>query len=120
MGKGKIHRRSEERELQSQVVQLARLLGWRVYHSRPAQYADGRWTTPITGDTGLPDLILCKPPRLIFAELKSEQGRLSDAQRQWLHALDHCPNVEVYVWRPSDWELIVSILSDGTEGGDTK
>ena len=92
------------------MVELARLLGWRVYHSRPAMYRSGRWATPLIGDSGLPDLILCKPPRLIFAELKREKGKVSTAQQGWLDALSRCAGVEVYVWRPRDWQAIVDTL----------
>jgi len=59
-----------EREFQQAVVQLARLMGWRVHHTRPALTQRGRWLTPIQGDAGFPDLVLCRPPRLILAELK--------------------------------------------------
>ncbi|OYT69750.1 MAG: hypothetical protein CFK49_12130 [Armatimonadetes bacterium JP3_11] len=99
-----------ERDFQARVVALARLTGWRVYHSRPAQYGNGRWHTPLQGDAGLPDLILCKPPRLIFAELKSERGRVRAEQQAWLDALRQCNGVEVYLWRPSDWDAIVETL----------
>ncbi|OYT68436.1 MAG: hypothetical protein CFK48_11590 [Armatimonadetes bacterium CP1_7O] len=99
-----------ERDFQVQVVALARLTGWRVYHSRPAQYGNGRWHTPLQGDVGLPDLILCRPPRLLFVELKSERGRVRAEQQAWLDALQACNGVEVYLWRPSDWASIVETL----------
>ncbi|MCS7301488.1 MAG: VRR-NUC domain-containing protein [Fimbriimonadales bacterium] len=102
---------SSERDLQRALIELARLTGWRVYHARPAQYRSGKWTTPLTGDAGLPDLILCKPPRLIFAELKSARGRVSPAQAQWMDALRAC-GVEVYLWKPSDWQAIVATLTE--------
>jgi hypothetical protein len=72
----------------------------------------GKWATPLQGDAGLPDLILCKPPRLLFAELKRERGRVSEAQADWLDALSRCSGVEVYLWKPSDWEFIVRILQE--------
>ncbi|GIV07644.1 MAG: hypothetical protein KatS3mg017_0846 [Fimbriimonadales bacterium] len=103
-----------EREFQARVIQLARLCGWRVYHSRPAQYRSGRWATPLQGEAGLPDLILLRPPRLVFAELKSEKGRVSKEQQAWLDALRACNGVEVYLWRPSDWASIVATLSPDT------
>ena len=59
-----------EREFQRAVVELARLMGWRVHHTRPALTRAGEWRTPIQGDAGFPDLVLCRPPRLILAELK--------------------------------------------------
>lgn len=100
-----------EREFQRVVVACARLFGWRVHHTRPAIMRSGKWATPLQGDAGLPDLILCRPPRLIFAELKSEHGRTRPEQQAWLSALAQVPRIEVYVWRPSDWAHIVKILS---------
>jgi len=65
----------------------------------------------------MPDLILCKPPRLIFAELKTEKGQLSDHQREWLKLLGECEgNIECYVWRPSDIEAVANILRGELNG----
>ena len=47
--------------------------------------------------------------RLIFAELKREKGVLSVAQKQVLAELGTL-GVEVYVWRPSDFDDIVDLL----------
>ena len=102
-----------EREFQRAVVELARLMGWRVHHTRPALTQRGRWLTPIQGDAGFPDLVLCRPPRLIVAELKRVGGKPTPAQRGWLGALGQCAGVEVYLWTPNDWETIVRTLTGG-------
>jgi|GEM_PF-4113386 len=39
-----------------------------------------------------------------------DTGCLTQAQRTWLEALAQCPGVEVHVWRPADWPLIVERL----------
>jgi len=89
-----------ESELQENVVKMAHLLRWRVAHFRPAQNAAGRWSTPVSADgAGFPDLVLARDRIVIFAELKADGGRLSDAQRDWLSALP-----DSYLWRPSDWK----------------
>jgi hypothetical protein len=45
-----------EREFQRQVIDLARLLGWRCAHFRPGRTARG-WRTPVQADgAGFPDL----------------------------------------------------------------
>jgi hypothetical protein len=102
-----------EREFQRAVVELARLCGWRVFHARPALTRRGRWLTPIQGDTGFPDLVLCRPPRLILAELKRVGARPTPAQRGWLDALASCAGVECYLWTPADWNAIVRTLTGG-------
>jgi len=99
-----------ERDFQQAVIDLARRTGWRVHHTRPALTQRGRWLTPVQGDVGFPDLVLCRPPRLILAELKRVGGRLTAAQRGWLDALGQCAGVECYLWRPEDWDAIVTTL----------
>ena len=99
-----------EREFQQAVVQLARLMGWRVHHTRPALTQRGRWLTPIQGDAGFPDLVLCRPPRLILAELKRVGGKPTPAQRGWLDALHACASVECYLWTPADWDAVARAL----------
>lgn len=92
-----------ERELRRFVMRFAREQGWLAYHGRTSKHLSGKWATVIEGDAGFPDLVLCRPPRLLFVELKSEHGRLKTQQRQWLNALLGT-GVEVYVWRFKDWE----------------
>ncbi len=95
-------RAMSEGELQSSVIELAQLLGWRVAHFRTALSKSGHWMTPVQGDgAGFPDLILVRE-RVIAAELKAERGRMSPEQDTWLRAfLD--AGVLVAVWKPRDW-----------------
>jgi hypothetical protein len=77
-----------EREFQRQVTELAELRGWETFHVRPGRTADS-WRTPTSGTmaAGWPDLVLARHPRLIFAELKREDGRLTEAQGRVLEVL---------------------------------
>lgn len=91
-----------ETELTRTALEIARLLGWRTAHFRPAQTGRG-WRTAVQGDgAGFPDLVLARPPRLVFAELKSETGRVHVEQQRWLNLLEGCTQVETYLWRPAD------------------
>lgn len=90
-----------ERNLQDAVIEIAKLLGWRVHHQRPGRTMEG-WRSAIQGHPGFPDLVLLRPPRLIFAELKSKRGRVDFEQATWLNGLDVVRGVEQYVWRPAD------------------
>jgi len=102
-----------EREFQRAVVELARLMGWRVHHTRPALTRAGEWRTPIQGDAGFPDLVLCRPPRLILAELKRVGGKPTAEQQAWLEALQACAGVECYLWTPADWDAVARTLTGG-------
>lgn len=98
-----------ETEFQREVIKIAKSLGWYVYHALPGQ-GRNRHLTLFIGKRGFPDLVLCRPPRLIFAELKSERGKPSTDQMEWLDALRAC-GVEVYLWRPSDLETVADVLA---------
>lgn len=107
-----------EREFMQQVIDLAQLCGWRVAHFRPGMMQSGKWVTPIQADAaGFPDLCLVRqanedeePASLIFMELKSEKGRLTEAQARWLWDLNNVLGVVAMVAKPSDWEEIVEEL----------
>ncbi|GBD17675.1 hypothetical protein HRbin27_00159 [bacterium HR27] len=99
--------RISEKAFSQLVVDLAHLLGWSVYRT---------WLS-VRSPAGFPDLVLAKPGRpLILAELKSERGRLSPAQEQWLAVLRQVPGIAVFVWRPSDWDAIVAVLQGVGDG----
>ena len=101
-----------EKDLQRGVIEMAHLYGWMVAHFRPAMNERGQWRTAVAGDgAGFPDLVLVGEPGVLFVELKSAKGRLSDAQKGWIAALE--PHVDVMVWRPAEWQdgTIESYLS---------
>jgi len=90
-----------EADLREQVRDLCNLFGWKMYFS---------WTS-IHSPRGFPDLVLAHPSKkhVIFTELKSEKGKVTEEQQEWLDILRQCGQ-EVYVWRPGDFEQIVEIL----------
>lgn len=92
-----------ESQLQSLVIETAMLRRWRIHHSRPAMMQSGRWVTPLQGHRGLPDLILLRPPRLLFVELKSTRGAYGPGQVQWMVGLQAVDGVEYHLWRPKEW-----------------
>lgn len=100
-----------EAQFQHKVLDAARWLGWRCFHPRTVQTADGRHLTAYTGEAGFPDLVLAHRNRgLILAELKTARGRLTEAQKLWRDEL-LAAGAEYYLWRPDDWECIVNRLS---------
>lgn len=105
-----------EAEFQAAVIALAQLCNWRVAHFRPARTADGGWRTAVSADgAGFPDLVLVRGQQLIFAELKTERGKLGPEQAIWLDALLGVAGATRFVmaalWRPSDWPAIEKILT---------
>lgn len=106
-----LHRHETEDELLAKVIHLAHLKGWRLVHFRPAMVRSGHWATHGQGDvTGWPDIFAVRGHRSLALELKSERGRVTEAQRDWLEDLARA-GVECHVVRPSCWEVIVRLLS---------
>jgi hypothetical protein len=89
-----------ERDLTAYVRDLAKLCRWKRYHAWLSKHSPA----------GFPDEVLVRAPRLIFAELKSEKGALTDAQAAWLNELSQVPGLEVYVWKPADMDAIAETL----------
>ena len=87
-----------EKEWMAQAVGLAKQLGWMRYH-----VLRSKGSTP-----GWPDDALLRE-RLILVEWKTEKGKLSDAQQDWIRALLQA-KVEVYVCRPRHLDELARIL----------
>lgn len=94
-----------EAQLQSAVIECARLLGWRVAHFRPALTSKGYRTAVEADGAGWPDLFMVHPSNGMApyaVELKAAQGRLSPEQRAWLELLQ-IGGCYTAVWTPADW-----------------
>ncbi len=82
-----------EDELQAQVEQFARGMGWLVYHTRDSRRSE----------RGFPDLVLVHPHAgaTLFVELKRDGEHPTPDQWRWLRAL--ALRGAVFVWRPLNW-----------------
>jgi hypothetical protein len=92
-----------ERDVERFVIDCAKQFGLARYHTHRSDYSPAGW----------PDEALCRPPRLVLAELKGETGKklrqadLSVKQAEWIELLRACETrlygagVEVYVWGPA-------------------
>ena len=76
------------------VIPMAKALGYEVYFT---------WSSRNSPE-GFLDLVLAResPPRLLFRELKTEKGRVTDGQKKWLRVLT-AMGEDAKVWRPADW-----------------
>lgn len=88
-----------EREWQAQVCELATLLGWSWYHTHDSRRSPA----------GFPDLVLWRD-RVIFAELKTDTGRLTPDQNVFRMQMLRQSSVEYFVWRPRDFDHVKAVL----------
>lgn len=97
-----------EKEFQATIIEMARAYGWLVYSEVDIDHY------VLKTQKGWPDLQLVKPPRIIYAELKKQNGRISKEQADVLAHLYLCaaanPYLLVKVWRPSDMDAIERLL----------
>lgn len=85
-----------EEDFQLAVMDLAAMLGLRVWHDNDSR----------RNKAGLPDLIIVGRRGVLWRELKSAKGRVRPEQQAWLSELV-AAGQDARVWRPAH-------LSDGT------
>lgn len=97
-----------EADFQESLRQLAKIYGYTYFHVHHS----------IHSPSGFPDMVLARlepEPRLIFVELKTDNLSVSQPsfdQWLWLYILQHIGKpVECYLFRPSDWDEMVGILT---------
>jgi hypothetical protein len=103
-----------EAQFQKAVIGFARLNNWRVAHFHDSRRQVGDRLVGDKDAAGFPDLVLARKGRVIFAELKTQIGKLKREQCEWLaelgiggHLAPHCMT---FLWRPSDWDEIAAVL----------
>tara|TARA_R110000868_G_scaffold45454_3_gene150973 strand:- start:207 stop:620 length:414 start_codon:yes stop_codon:yes gene_type:complete len=77
---------------------LARTFGFACYHTLRSKGSQ----------PGFPDWTLARE-RVVFLELKTETGKVSDYQKEWLTAFNAAA-VEAYVVRPRHFDAIACVL----------
>lgn len=93
-----------ESEFQRKITDYCDWLGLRWHHETDSRKSK----------KGFPDLVIVGNA-VIFAELKSESGRMSAEQTDWVSDLAR-GGAETYVWRPADWPYIekrLKLLAQG-------
>lgn len=91
-----------EKKWQTTVSGWFKQMGlWRTYHTYRST----------NSPAGFPDLVCVHAtiPLLLYAELKTETGEVTDDQIGWLTDLTRAGS-EVYLWRPSDTDEIQAVL----------
>jgi hypothetical protein len=126
---------TRERDLLNWIIATAEATGWTVFHvPAPMTAARGGGFVGSKRAAGLPDLFLLHddPPRMIIAEVKGPNGKLSERQREFLHGANRVADfaeslsgddrsgewgercVGVYAWTPTDEPIIETILRSKT------
>jgi hypothetical protein len=112
-----------ENAFEDKLLAAAAAHGWRCHAERKAtvsvdRFGKKRVITPIKGHAGYVDVTMAHASRgIVFAELKTDKGRLGEGQPEWITTLAHydVPGspVLVEVWRPADWDAIIVCLAEG-------
>lgn len=91
-----------EKDWQQQVRDLLRLNGWRTYHTHDSRRSDA----------GFPDVLALHPASgdRFVAELKTEKGKATPAQSEWLAWFEAC-GIDAYLWKPSDVDRVIEQVS---------
>lgn len=101
-----------ERDFSIAVREYAEAQGWKVeYRFRSAvKLANGTYRG--SGPAGFPDLFMCREAdrRVMALELKTQVGRPSEAQLDWIHVLSVC-KVEADIVKPEDAADIIRRLT---------
>ncbi len=93
----------DEQTFLQDVIDYARARGWLVYHTYRSKKSA----------PGFPDGIAVRGDFLVAFETKVVGKSPTPAQWAWLDALNAipCGHVVAFVWRPTDWALIVKVLT---------
>jgi hypothetical protein len=121
--------RLSERGWQRQVLELAGMFGWKHWHDAAVNNrltcrnrsvtgcqgtlvcdTCGTPAKPVRNAPGFPDLLLVRDQTLIVVELKSDRGRETPEQKEWLTAFRRVVRVVVRTWRPKDLDEVVRFL----------
>ena len=100
-----------EEDFRISIKNHAVVNGWLFYHTYNSRRSD----------KGYPDCTFVRDGRIVFAELKlhkkgTVKGDPAESQVEWINELykvhKRSPKtVEVYVWRPRDWDIIEQVLA---------
>ncbi len=96
-----------EETFQRQIIELAELKGWLVYHTYDSRRSR----------EGFPDLVMVRGETVLFFEVKGvgkggRRGMLSNAQRGWLQRLRKAVRVFARAVWPDDWSTVEEMLTE--------
>ena len=81
-----------EGEFQSSILDLVRALGLQAYHTHDSRRSQ----------KGFPDLVIVGSNGVLYRELKTMTGVVTEEQKYWLSILQ-AAGADVAIWRPNLW-----------------
>ncbi len=99
-----------EADFHNAVAAYAKSEGWTCFSIRKTGMMgnDGKWRG--MADAGFPDVIACRGNVMLALELKSETGRASPEQTEWLAMLAAVPGVTARLARPRDAAELLKLM----------
>lgn len=82
-----------ESHWQQRITDLCDLLDLKWHHETDSRRSK----------SGFPDLVIAGPGGVMFVELKTDKGRVSKDQEEWIARL-RAGGAEAHIWRPCHWE----------------
>lgn len=106
-----------ESDFQRWVLEVARRLGWAVWHVPAPMRWDAKGGKGFVGArdaAGLADLICVGQTRVLFLEIKGAKGKLSDRQQDFLDAVNAIASqtVQAFCFRPGDEDEVEALLRE--------
>ncbi len=90
-----------EKDLMQAILDAARLLGWKCYHTFDSRRSEPGW----------PDVVCLKNDRCIVYETKTERGKPTPAQLDWLAAFNDA-GIPAKIVRPADLDSVLNELQE--------
>lgn len=102
-----------EAQWQQTVTSALSTFGWDWMHVRRTRGKGGLWTTS-TSQPGWPDLVALRGGLIVGIELKSETGRPTAEQLEWLARFSRLIGGRAWLVTPSDpaWDTFVAWIRD--------
>ena len=98
-------RSASEDDLLTAITEAMTLFGWLWTHTRRSDKAQ------IMGHPGVPDIIAARRGRLLFLELKSAGGTLTEGQLAWKLAMPPDSRAVTYMLvYPADLDVVLGML----------
>jgi hypothetical protein len=88
-----------EAQFQQRIIDYCELRGLLVFHDNDSR----------KNRAGFPDLVIVGAHGVIYAELKTDTGKLRPDQETWLLALRKA-GANAVLWRPSMWDHVIARL----------